>query len=162
MSEYHGHMTMSDGSHKALTADEAEALWRAIERDAEDRARLMPTSDDAMRAILDAQQRMKALGWRKGLGIVGVKRGDECAVREDGSTGIWSGWVDQDGKYVNYCDCVSDPRKVWLKPLTDLTDDERAKMAECDKDDREFHNRMIQSLIAADDIESGEQSDGHS
>jgi hypothetical protein len=154
MSNYHGHMTMKDGSHRALSADEDEALWWAMERSAEDRARLMPTSDDAMRVIFDAQQRMKALGWRKGLGIIGVKRGDECAVREDGSTGIWSGWVDQDGKYVNYCDCVSDPRKVWLKPLADLTEDERTKMAECDKDNREFHGRIIQSLIAADDSES--------
>lgn len=156
MSDYRGHMTMNDGTHKPLTADEAKAIWKAMERSAEDRARLMPTSDDAMRVMLDAQQRMKALGWRKGLGIIGVKRGDECAVREDGSTGIWSGWVDQDGKYVNYCDGVTDPRKVWLKPLADLTEDERTKMAECDKDDREFHDRMIQSLIATDETESGE------
>lgn len=159
MSDYHGHMTMKDGSHKALTADEAEAIWQAAERSAEERARLMPTSDDAMRVILDAQQRMKSLGWRKGLGLIGVKRGDECAVREDGSTGIWSGWVDQDGKYVYYCDGVSDPRKVWLKPLADLTEDERSKMAECDKDEREWHDRMIQSFIAQDEIQSGEQSD---
>ena len=157
MSEYHGHMTMSDGTHKALTEDEAQALCQAIERSAEDRARLMPTSDDAMRVILDARQRMKALGWRKGLGLVGVRRGDECAIREEGSTGIWSGWIDQEGKYAHYCDCVSDPRKVWLKPISDLTDDERIKMAECDKDDREFHDRMIQSLIAADDADSTEE-----
>lgn len=157
MSEYHGHMTMKDGSHEPMTKEMAQALWDASERSAEYRARLMPTSDDAMRVILDAQQRMRALGWRKGLGFLsGVKRGEECAVREDGSTGIWSGWIDQDGTYVNYCDCVTDPRKVWLKPLSDLSEDERAKMAECDKDDREFHDRMIRSLIAADEIESNE------
>ena len=152
MNEYHGHVTHLDGSHTPLSKEQADALWQACERDAEERARLMPTSDDAMRVMLDAQQRMKALGWRKGLGIVGVKRGDECAIREDGSTGIWSGWIDQDGKYAHYCDCVSDPRKVWLKPLDELTDAERARMAECDKNDREFQESMIQSMIAADEI----------
>ncbi len=150
MSDYHGHMTMKDGTHKALTVEEAEALWDAAERSADDRAKLMPTSDDAMRMICDAQQRMKALGWGKGLGLIGVKRGDQCAVREDGSTGIWSGWVDEAGKYAHYCDFVSDPRKVWLKPLADLTDDELSKMAECDKDNRDFQDRIMQSLISAD------------
>jgi hypothetical protein len=152
MSEYKGHVTMTDGSHMALSEEEAKALWEMSERSAEDRARLMPTSDDAMQAILDAHQRMKALGWRKGIGIIGVKRGDECAVREDGSTGIWSGWVDEDGKYAHYCDCVSRPSKVWLKPLAELTEDERTKMAECDKSDREFNDRMVQSLIASSDF----------
>lgn len=148
MSDYHGHMTMKDGSHEPLTKEMAQELWDAFERDAEERARLMPTSDDAMRVILDAQQRMKALGRRKGLGIIGVRCGDKCAVREDGSTGIWSGWVDANGKYVNYCDGVSDPRKVWLKPIEDLTEDECVKMAECDEDDRAYHERTIQSLMS--------------
>lgn len=156
MADYHGHATLKDGSHVALSAEDAQALWDAAERSAEDRARLMPTSDDAMRVILDAQQRMKSLGWRMGLGIIGVKRGDECAVRKNGSTGIWSGWVDQDGKYVYYCDCVADPRRVWLKPLAELTDDELAKMAECDRDERDFNDRMIRSLIQQDQCDKKE------
>lgn len=150
MNDYHGHITRKDGSHEPLTKEFADALWQAIERSGEERARLMPTSEDAMRVMLDAQQRMKALGWRKGLGIVGVKRGDECAVREDGSTGIWTGWVQEDGKYVMYCDGVSDPRKVWLKPISELTADEATKLAECDRDDIEFRERMIQSFIDQD------------
>lgn len=155
--EYHGHMTMADGSHVPLSEVDAKALMGAVRLADEDRAQRMPTSDDAMSAFLDAEQRMKALGWRKGLGIfTGVKRGEECAIREQGSTGIWSGWIDEDGKYAHYCDCVSSPRKLWLKPLADLTEDERTKMAECDQSDREYHDRMIQSLIDQDEYTSGE------
>lgn len=154
-SDYHGHVTMNNGTHKVLTDDEAKAIWQSAERAAEDRAKLMPTSDDAMRAILDAQQRMGALGWRKGLGLTGVKRGDVCAIREDGSTGIWSGWIDQEGKYAHYCDGVSELRKVWIKPTADLTDDEFIKMQECDEAEAEFaeaefSNRIIRSLIQQD------------
>tara|TARA_R100001132_G_C3252327_1_gene79088 strand:- start:14 stop:478 length:465 start_codon:yes stop_codon:yes gene_type:complete len=151
MSNYRESMTMNDGTRKDLTPDEAEAIWKDIERIEEDRKRRIPTSEDAMRVIMDANKRLNDLGWRKGLGIIGVKRGDKCAVREKGSTGIWSGRVDEDGKYVMYCDGVSEPRKVWLKPLDDLTDDERVQMAECDKNEREWHDRMIQSLIASEE-----------
>ena len=147
--KYYGHATLEDGSHVPLTAEDAKALWEAAERSADDRAALMPTSDAAMRVISDAHQRMNDLGWWKGGGLR-VRRGDECAVREDTSTGIWSGWLDQDGEYVHYCDSVSAPRKVWLKPITDLTEDERERMAECDASERKWRDRMIQSFVDMD------------
>ncbi len=158
MSEYHGYVTNLDGSHEPLTKEQASAIWEACERSAEERARLMPTSDDAMRVILDAQQRLNALGWWQGLGFR-IGRGSQCAVREYGSTGIWSGWVDDEGKYVHYCDGVSQPRRLWLKPLEDLTEDERTRMAECDASERDFNDRMIQSLIAQDKYEEGQADD---
>ena len=34
--------------------------------------------------------------------------------------------------------------------LAELTHDERTKMAACEKDDREWHDRMIKSLISHD------------
>lgn len=153
--EYHGHATLEDGSHVPLTEEMAKELWEAAERGAADRAALMPTSRDAMRVISDAHQRMQALGWWKGGGLR-VKRGDKCAVREDQSTGIWSGRLDEDGEYVHYCDSVSAPRKVWLKPLSDLTDDERVQMAECDASERAWHDRMIQSFVEMDHDDSEE------
>lgn len=154
--KYHGHATLEDGSHVPLTAELAKALWEAAERSAADRAALMPTSRDAMRVISDAHQRMNALGWWKGGGLR-VKSGDECAVREDTSTGIWSGWIDADGEFVHYCGYVSAPRKVWLKPIADLTEDERSQMTECDERERRWLEDEIERWSIED--QSEEDSD---
>lgn len=131
MADYYGHKTLIDGTHVALTSDEAEALWKSVEASKQRRADTMPRVQDALSAMLDAKQRMEELGWWQGGGLR-VRRGDQCAVAEFGSTGIWSGLVDDEGKYVYYCDCVTDRRHAWLKPLADLTEDERAHMAKCD------------------------------
>lgn len=135
--KYHGHMTMPDGSHVALTAEEAKALWEEVERGKEERAKAMPTAKDALAAICDAQQRLNELGWRQNGGLR-VKRGDNCAVAESGSTGMWKGWLDDDGKYVNYAGCVSNPRYTWLKPLNELTEEETAWIAKCAEQDTGF------------------------
>lgn len=139
MSEYHGHKTLIDGSHIPLTEDEAKSLWAAVEASKAKRAEDMPGVQDALGQFLAAKQRMQDLGWWQGGGLR-IKRGDECAVAEFGSTGIWRGWIDKEGKYVHYCDCVTDPHKAWLKPLADLTDDERAHMEKCEEREREAHD----------------------
>jgi hypothetical protein len=138
MGERYGHKTLIDGSHVPLTKDEAEAIWKAVEAAQEKRAADMPTAEDALLALIQAKQRLNELGWWQG-GSLRVRPGDECAVAEFGSTGIWRGWVDADGKYVQYGDSVTDRRKAWLKPLVDLTDDERRHMEECDKREAEAH-----------------------
>lgn len=142
MAEYHGHKTLIDGTHLPLTEDEADAIWKAVEAAKVKRAQEMPTAQDVLRVLIAAQQRMQELGWWLGGGLR-VKRGDECAVAETGSTGIWRGHIDADGKYVHYCDCVSDPRKCWLKPLADLSDEERAHMETCDQQEAEAYTAMI-------------------
>ena len=134
--KYGGHMITADGSHAALTSDQAEAFWMASEKSAADRAERMPTARDALSAVLDAQQRLNKLGWWRG--VFRLKPGDECAVVEFGSTGMWTGWLDDERKYVHYCGGCSSPDKVWLKPLADLTDDERSHMEYCDKDSAEY------------------------
>lgn len=139
MSEYHGHKTLIDGSHVPLGKDEAEALWKWAEDQKAKRAETMPTAPDALHCFISANQRLQELGWWQGGGLR-VRRGDECAVAEFGSSGIFKGWVDEEGKYVHYGDSVSDPRKCWLKPLADLTDDERAHMEKCDETERQMHD----------------------
>jgi len=139
---YHGHKTMADGTHVALSEEEAAAIWKAVEESTSRRAREMPTAQDALRVLIAAQTRLNDLGWWKGIGLR-VKRGDECAVAETGSTGMWRGRLDVEGKYVHYGDCVSDPRKCWLKPLADLTDEERAWMDECDRREAEAYSAML-------------------
>lgn len=150
--KYYGHKTLIDGSHVALSEDEAAAFWKMAEDAKAKREADMPTVTHALSAMLDAKQRMQELGWWEGGGLR-VRRGDECAVAEFGSTGIWSGWIDDEGKYVHYGDCVSDPRKVWLKPLADLTDDERQRMAECDERERqamEAEHRRYAAMAESD------------
>jgi hypothetical protein len=139
---YYGHRTMIDGTHVPLTADEADAIWKAVEEADAKRAKDMPTAQDALRVMIAARQRLQELGWWEGGGLH-VKRGDECAVAETGSTGMWRGRLDAEGKYVHYGDCVSDPRKCWLKPLSDLSEGERAWMDECDWQEAEAYSAML-------------------
>lgn len=148
MSDYHGHLTHKDGSHTPLSKEDAEALWKGFEEEDAKRAKEMPDAWDATRQIIRAQERLRKLGWSLGGGFK-IKAGDECAVMEAGSTGMWTGWLDDERKYVHYCDGVSAPRKVWLKPLGDLTDAERAKLAEGDKDAAEWmeqENKMFAAM----------------
>lgn len=145
MPEYYGHKTMIDGSHVPLTEDEAKSLWDSAMAAKAKRAETMPGVRDALGAMLDAKQRMQELGWWQGFGLK-VRAGGECAVAESGSTGIWKGWIDADGKYLHYADCVTNPRKAWLKPLADLTDDERAYMEQCDKREAEAYAAMFSRL----------------
>jgi len=146
MSDYHGHKTLIDGSHVPLTKDEAEGLWKMVEDAKAKRAETMPTAEAALRMLISATQRLNELGWWEG--GLRVRAGDECAVAQTGSTGMWKGWVDDERKYVHYCDSVTSPRDVWLKPLADITDDERRHMEECDKREAEAHAAEMRRYAA--------------
>lgn len=147
--QYYGHATMNDGTHVPLTKADADAIWKAAEDARAKREQEMPTAQDALRVLIAATQRLQELGWWKGGGLR-IKRGDECAVAETGSTGMWRGLLDAEGKYVHYGDYVSDRHKCWLKPLADLTDDERALMEECDRREAEAYAAMIARLPQED------------
>lgn len=138
----HGYKTLIDGTHVALSQDEASAIWQTIEEADVKRAKDMPTAQDALRVMIAARQRLQELGWWEGGGLL-VKPGDECAVAQTGSTGMWRGCLDTERKYVHYGDCVSKPRECWLKPLSDLSDDERAWMEECDRREAEAYKAMM-------------------
>jgi hypothetical protein len=146
---YFGHKTMVDGTHVPLTEGEADALWKRVEELKAKRQADMPTAEDALRVMIEARQRMNELGWWLGGGLR-VRKGDECAISETGSTGIWRGYVDAEGEYAHYSDCVSRPRDVWLKPLADLTPEERARMEACDKDAAEYQRAMFSRFAAAE------------
>lgn len=130
--KYHGHVTMTDGTRVPLTEDAAKEIWAEIEAEEVQRAKRLPTARSCLEAISDAAVRLGDLGWSKGGGLR-VRRGDECAVAQPGSSGMWSGRVDANGRFVVFGGCVAKPQDVWLKPLADLTDDERQWMEECDR-----------------------------
>jgi hypothetical protein len=148
--ENYGHMTMIDGSHVPLTKEGAEAIWKSVEAAREKRAETLPNAQDALRGMIQAETRMRELGWSIGYGFK-VKRGENCAVAQQGSTGMWSGFVDAEGDYVHFGDCVVDPRKAWLKPLAELTDDERALIKECDQREAEAFTAMISHMREVDE-----------
>ena len=155
MSEHHGHKTLLDGTHVPLSADEAKALWQAAEDAKARRDAAMPRVQDALGAVLDAQQRLHDLGWREGGGLR-VKRGEPVAVAEFGSTGIWTGWIEADGKHVHYADSMRDTRKTWMKPVADLTEDEREHLAKCDAMEREMAEAELKRFEAIDAALSNE------
>lgn len=100
MSEYHGHMTLADGSHVALTADDAEKIWRESEQRTADRAAKLPDEKIAIGAMFEAFDRLRELGWREA--IYCPKDGSKFQVIEPGSTGVFTGWYDgpwPDGKW---------------------------------------------------------------
>lgn len=156
--EYHGHKTMADGSRVPLTKDEVADLVAKIEESAAKRQTDMPTVRDALSMLCDAEQRLRELGWWRGGGLR-VRRGDACAVIQHGSTGMWSGRYQEDGEYVLFGDSVCRPRDCWMKPLSDLTPDERAWMEECDQKEREAQDAFARrcQLLAAHRDEAKEE-----
>ena len=147
MSEFHGHKTLIDGTCVPLTKDEASAIFKAAEAAQKMRADDMPTAQDALATMIRAEERLHDLGWWRGGGLR-VNRGEECAVAQTGSTGIWRGRLDSESKYVHFGDSVASPRNCWLKPLADLTDGEREWMDQCDMREAEAYAAMLDRYAA--------------
>lgn len=154
MSKYHGHKTLGDGAHVPLTPDDAEALWAACEEADAKSANDMPTTADALRALQDARERLRKLGWRDG--IYCPKDGTPFAVIQYGSTGIFEAFYSGEwpSGFVYCCDGVEHPEGLLFKMINDLTKPERVKMDECMESERSHAERTIQSLIASDQDQS--------
>lgn len=148
-SDYCGHKTLTDGSRVPLTEDEANALMDQLAAAKSRRASDMPTVRDALSAIIAAEERLRELGWWRGGGLR-VRRGDDCAVIQHGSTGMWSGRYQADGQYVLFGDSVCRPRECLMKPLAELTSEERAWMEECDKHEAEATDLLLRRLAGSE------------
>ena len=136
--KYFGHKTHADGSHTPLSEEEAAALWEACEAEKARRAEAMPTTDEALRALSSAKQRLEELGWRRATYC--PKDGEEFAVIEWGCTGIFPAvyYGEWPKGSLMYCDSFSHPDGGMFKPLADLTDAERSKMNDCIERDRQM------------------------
>jgi hypothetical protein len=105
MSEYHGHMTLADGSHVPLTKEQGEDLWNAAMAAKAKRAEEMPDIQAALRVMTNAYHRLEELGFTPA--IYCPKDGSAFEVIEAGSSGIhrchYSGewptgsWLIEDG-----------------------------------------------------------------
>jgi len=137
MSEFeYGWKTNTDGTRTPLLENERDAFVKMIADADQRRAAAYPTTNDALRAFNDADQRLTDLGWRKS--TFGFENGAELALVEKGSTGVFRAvWHKP---YLHYQGCVAESGKHYIKRITDLTPDELAKMNECE----EYHaERMV-------------------
>jgi len=82
-----GHFTHDDGSHTPMTSEQAEALWQDIEKRLAERRERLPDEKVAIRAMFDAYDRLRELGWREA--IYCPKDGTHFQVIENNSTGIF-------------------------------------------------------------------------
>lgn len=92
-----GHKTFDTGErgedgfpvfrHEPLTRAEGEALWQSAKEAERHRAERMPDEQAAIRALWDAHQRLKELGWKEPMYC--PKDGSNFKVIELGSTGIF-------------------------------------------------------------------------
>ena len=104
-----GHKTFStpDGGfrHEPLRESEAAAIMKSVDEAKARRAELMPTEQDAARAMWDAWYRLKELGWRE---TSYGPTNENVQLIEPGSAGIhtgsrWAPWPEKtwwiDGDY---------------------------------------------------------------
>lgn len=102
-----GHKTFDTGErgehglpvfrHEPLTRAEGEALWKAAEEAQKRRAESMPDEQSAIKAMFNAWQRLKELGWNDTMYC--PKDGTKFRVIENGSTGIFD--CTYDGEWPN-------------------------------------------------------------
>jgi hypothetical protein len=148
-----GWKTLLDGTRIPITEDEGKQLWQMIQDQEARQAAAYPTTQSALRAYIDADSRMKALGWTGT--IFNLEDGAEVAIAERGSTGIFRGiWHKP---YLYYQDCVSHMGKNFIKRVEDLTPDEAAKMEECEADHRSFMANQTKSLQGLQNLLDGDE-----
>ena len=63
---------------------------------------------------------------------------------------MWRGHYQEDGQYVLFADSVCGPRDCWMKPLAELTADERTWMEECDKHEAEAYDLLLRRMADSD------------
>lgn len=84
-----GHKTIQtpDGGHRhePLRRSEADAIIASVEEAKRRRAEMMPTEQDAAKAMFEAWYRLKELGWRE---TMYGPTGEVVRVVEPGSSGI--------------------------------------------------------------------------
>lgn len=91
-----GHKTFSTGDplhpfrHEPLTRAEANEISKRADESKAKREADMPTEEDAVRAMWDAYQRLRELGWKETMYLSSEKLGTMRLI-EPGSSGIHEG-----------------------------------------------------------------------
>lgn len=138
------------------TEEQAEALFEAFRVRDKERQKALPTTLSALDQIHVATERLRSMGWSAGQYC--PKNGTPFAAVSFGSTGIFEAFFmgEWPSGSVYMCDFMYSADALWWKPLDDLTDDERAQLERCMKDELGARERMISSFI-----DEGERSDSN-
>lgn len=88
--DYHGHISLTDGSHVALTTEQAEALWDAAMAEKARREKQYPTERECLTELCRIRSRLTDLGWRDA--IYCPKDGSIFEAIEFGCTTIFDCW----------------------------------------------------------------------
>lgn len=137
-----GWKTMLNGDREPMTSGEADAIMDFVEAARTKQAAAYPTTYDTLRAFIDADERMRDLGWKTY--IFDLVDGEEVAVAERGSTGIFhASWVKP---YLHFHDCVGAMGKHFIKRIADLSPDELATMNRCSADHAEYMRHQCDRL----------------
>ena len=158
--DYHGHMTLANGEHVPLSAEQAAEIMAAIEAAEARDVAAMPDTEAALVALSRAHHRLHRLGWSDG--IYCPKDGSEFAVTEFGSTGIfrvrYSGtWPEGE---IDGGDWTHPPQACLWKAIDKLTEAERATLDRCTADEAGFIDRLGASFGDDGARPAPEDSDG--
>jgi len=109
MSQYHGHLTLEDGTHVPLTKEEAEAIWAKAKAEHDALKQAIPDERSALRAMMDGYVRLKEMGWNDI--IYCPKDGSWFDSISAGSTGIHP--CKYEGKWPNGSWWIADGGDIW-------------------------------------------------
>lgn len=96
-----GGIMCGDDGCRPISREAAEALWSAAKEHQRKRAEAMPDEPTALRAMVDAYQRLKELGWRD---ATYAPKDEPIEMLEVGSTGIHRGYRDDIGFWIQDTD----------------------------------------------------------
>lgn len=136
-----------------------EEVIAQIEKSDAERAEKWPTTKDALEAIFEPWERLRALGWREGLYC--PIDGSSFAAIEPPSTRICTAfcWGEFPKKRLNMGGFVHDRREIWWKPIANLTEDEEAMRQAADKSDEQRIEREFTTLAATLHAEQDDKKD---
>lgn len=86
-----------DGGCLPLSEEQATAIWDLAMRQKSDRAERMPDTESAVRAMCDATNRLRELGWRDAMY---APKDRPLLLIEAGSSGIHHGYRDDIGFWI--------------------------------------------------------------
>jgi hypothetical protein len=143
-----GWKSLPDGTRVEMTEAEVAAAIEAVEQNKQRVAETYPDTYSALRAFIDADQRMHQLGWRHHFAV--LEESDEVAVIEIGSTGlfkcVWRNGLFHGDDFVRRAGA-----DIYWKRIAELTPQEVERMAETSASNAaaaEAHMRAMANLAS--------------
>lgn len=141
-----GWKSLEDGTRVEMTEAEAESVLALVEQSKQRIAEAYPDTVTALRGFIDADQRMRDLGWQQH--CFGLEDGAKFCLVEVGSTGLFEA-VYRNGRFHYDGGVRRGGSGVYWKLRSDLTPQEAERMAETSANNAaaaEAHMRAMANL----------------